>query len=218
MYIQTHICIHSFLQILTPNGDGVECRITIYNITLKIFLSLLDSVGYWYVQKFCFPLCRNFYLDSEISQYSHRCLGPLHSISCWRREMNEWWGEKWNDAFWPVLWFRIYDFLQFLSVTTKNTLLNTYYVSSILLGAGHAGNTEPVPSSSTQPGGCGKWVSRQHNGWKGRSQPRGSRKGESMKPKSTFVCPLVREHSKLNYIRWVFADSKLELEKWILVS
>lgn len=82
MYLYAHICIHAYLHTYTLNDHQVECRIAIYYIILRIFLSVLDIVGCCFGEKFCLFLCRNFYLDSEISQYSYKCPEPLHSISC----------------------------------------------------------------------------------------------------------------------------------------
>lgn len=72
-----YICTHAHLHTHTPDSHQVSYSIAGYNIMLKISLSVLDTIGCCFGKKFCSSLCRNFYLHSEVLQYSCRCPGPL---------------------------------------------------------------------------------------------------------------------------------------------
>lgn len=84
IYLHTHTHSQTHTNI-TPHSHQVKCTwIAIDNIMLKIFLSVRDTViVHHFREKFCFPLCRKFYLGKEISLYFYKCPGPLHFVFCW---------------------------------------------------------------------------------------------------------------------------------------
>ena len=63
-------------------------------------------------------------------------------------------------------------------------------------------------------------MSKQIRPWKQRKELlQGVNEEGIVKPEGTFVWTIVHENGKLNYILvWMFADSRLKLEKQILAS